>query len=300
LHRREDSFRSEMKAFQLFFACVLFHHLAAHVLHNQDGTSVDLDEEEFCTDVSQYSPKYYEDVTETCCTTVYEPNCQKKIKKVCMDVTSIICKPVAESDCKIKKKLNPGQSGPGSEDKSEESAPNTRCELVTENVDLNECTPKEVVFKHVKKVPHCENVTSLNCETGWKVVDGNKVWSGEEDCEDVTWEECKLVEKEVDFPGIESECGPAGPAGGEPYVAPHSEIADANVPLGDCSDLEEVLCEPVTTNECVNVPYDDCTNPIRKEECRNFEVKKPKQDFIHKKKCLLPSDIDRQFGGSNF
>ena len=116
----------------------------------------------------------------------------------------------------------------------------------------------------------------------------------------MTWQDCKLVDKEVDFPGIESQCGPGNPPS-EPYVRPSSDPNLVAVSLPDCDNfVEEVLCEPVTTNECVNVPYDDCTEPKRKEECRNFEVRKPKQDFIHKKKCLLPSDIERQTGGSNF
>ena len=81
--------------------------------------------------------------------------------------------PVAKPDCTIKSKVNPDQTGPGGDGGD---GPNTQCELVTDSVDLNQCTPEEVVFKHVKKVPHCENVTSLNCETGWKVVNGKKVF----------------------------------------------------------------------------------------------------------------------------
>jgi len=167
-------------------------------------------------------------------------------------------------------------------------------------VDVFDCEDKPVVFKHVKKVPHCENKTSLNCETGWKVDDnGNKVWSGEEECEEVTWQECKLVEKEVDFPAVESDCKPAA-VPQEVYVVPANKTVNVRASVPKLKIVQETLCEPVTTNECVDVPYQDCSNPIRKEECRNFEVRKPKQDFIHKKKCLLPSDIERQIGGRNF
>ena len=33
-----------------------------------------------------------------------------------------------------------------------------------------------------------------------------QVWAGNEDCEDVTWQECKLVERKVDFTVPKVEC----------------------------------------------------------------------------------------------
>merc|ERR1712112_758036 len=95
-----------MKIFLSALACVLLHSSYGRLLNRGSGDSVDLHNEEFCTDVSQYSDKYYKDETERCCTTTYEHN----------------------------------------------------------------CVAKEVVVSHVKMVPHCEDKTSLNCETGWKVV----------------------------------------------------------------------------------------------------------------------------------
>ena len=53
----------------------------------------------------------------------------------------------------------------------------------------------------------------------WHVPDNNvdlgQVWAGEEDCEDVTWEECKLEKKSVPFEVPEficDACEKVGPA----------------------------------------------------------------------------------------
>jgi len=325
-----------MKGLQLCIALVVLQQAAAHTLNSEDGP-VDLNKDEFCTDVSQYSPKYYEDEVETCCTTVYEPNCKKKVQKICMDVTNTICKPFAKPNYNIDSQTNPGQGGPSGDRNGPDNSgpgnggnggrgpnngnnnggrpdngnkedagpygpgngpkkPNTQCALDRGSVDLNACKPKEVILKHIKKVPHCENKTSLNCETGWKVVNGQKVWSGEEDCEEVTWQDCKLVDKEVDFPALESVCSPSP---SEEYAAPANRTVNVKVPMPNFEIVQKPICEAVTTNECVDVPYDDCSEPIRKEECREFRVRKPKQDFIHKKKCLLPQDIERLTGGSS-
>ena len=111
-------------------------------------------------DVSQYSDKYYKDETETCCTTSYMPNCVRKQKKFCVEVNETKCKAFAHPKCTTSIEFKDGGS---------------RAELTPTTADLKNCVAKEVVVNHVKKVPHCEDKTSLNCETGWKVVNGEKV-----------------------------------------------------------------------------------------------------------------------------
>ena len=75
-----------MKFFFPLVACFLLHSSHCRLLNRGSGDSVDLHNEEFCTDVSQYSDKYYKDETETCCTTSYMPNCVRKQKKFCVEV----------------------------------------------------------------------------------------------------------------------------------------------------------------------------------------------------------------------
>jgi len=272
-----------MKIFLSALSCVLLHSSYGRLLNRGSGDSVDLHNEEFCTDVSQYSDKYYKDETETCCTTSYVPNCVRKQKKFCVEVNETKCKAFAHPKCTTSIELKDGGS---------------RAELTPATADLKNCVAKEVVVNHVKKVPHCEDKTSLNCETGWKVVNGEKVWSGEEECEEVTWQDCKLVEKEVPFNAVESDC--SGPGEKEQYMTCSNKTEAVQVPVTKCEFEEGFDCEPVVREECINVDYNDCSDPIKKENCQEVPVRRPTQDFIHKKKCLLPSDIQRLTGGANF
>ena len=81
--------------------------------------------------------------------------------------------------------------------------------------DLKNCTKEMVIEYHNKTIYDCKNVTKRHCTTLWTVNDaGDKVnlkmnllltflvifqvWAGnEDDCRDVTWEECNPPEKKV-------------------------------------------------------------------------------------------------------
>merc|ERR1712096_515591 len=53
----------------------------------------------------------------------------------------------------------------------------------------------------------CKTVTKDNCVTDWNIDEhGNKIWGGKEKCEPVSWEECKIVKKAVDFPAVKTNC----------------------------------------------------------------------------------------------
>ena len=72
---------------------------------------------------------------------------------------------------------------------------------------------------HKKLFPECRNVTKQNCVTLWETDENGEqvgkylntftkifyaqnfaqIWSGTEQCEPVTWQECELKEKDVQF-----------------------------------------------------------------------------------------------------
>ena len=81
--------------------------------------------------------------------------------------------------------------------------------------DLKNCTKEMVIEYHNKTIYDCKNVTKRHCTTLWTANDAGEkvklklflfpvilvlfqVWSGnEDDCRDVTWEECNPIEKKV-------------------------------------------------------------------------------------------------------
>ena len=96
-----------------------------------------------------------------------------------------------------------------------------------------ECEQSKKEIPHKKLLPECRNVTKQNCVTNWETDSyGNqvklllkasiaaeirlfngtecghylKVWAGTEACEPVTWQECKLVPRNVKFIVPEITC----------------------------------------------------------------------------------------------
>merc|ERR1739846_170 len=67
---------------------------------------------------------------------------------------------------------------------------------------------------------------------------GNKVWAGNEDCEDVTWQECKLVERTVDFTVPKVDCLDDGNA------IPYMRFVDTN----KTQMLNKMTCEVKSAN----------------------------------------------------
>ena len=69
------------------------------------------------------------------------------------------------------------------------------------------CTTGSKTIPHHKQLPECRNVTKQNCVTLWETdANGKQVWAGTDACEPVTWQECKLVPKEVQFVVPEITC----------------------------------------------------------------------------------------------
>ena len=48
-------------------------------------------------------------------------------------------------------------------------------------------------------------------------------------------------------------------------------------------------CKPQVSEKCNEIEYMEC-NEVPTEVCEKADVQEPKQEFEHKKKCLLPDD----------
>ena len=116
--------------------------------------------------------------------------CSSKLEKICQETTDNQCMEVTELECDVELF--------------------TVCTMNWEDVELKEskpatltktlptCTKEFRKEKHEKTHYECEVVTRQQCTTLWEVVNGVKVWAGnEDDCRDVTWEECFPVTKQV-------------------------------------------------------------------------------------------------------
>ena len=143
-----------------------------------------------------------------------------------------------------------------------------------------ECSQGRKEIPHTKMLPECRNVTKQNCVTRWETdEEGNKQLAGTDSCEPVTWQECQLVPKEVTF------------------IVPEISCSDKAEPLWyhepeQVSSVKEVTiftCEPRSSVSCVTETREVCRE-VALQECSQVKVHTPNQEFLHRKKCLLPDE----------
>jgi len=230
---------------------------------------VDLHSGEHCVDVSTYKPVEFNDVAVTVCDSTFVKECEDKIDQVCLEVTEMNCDVQAYTDCKM----------------VWEEVPYKSYDMVKGTYFTKTCTESTEVVQHTKTAPDCKNVTRQNCITKWEIDDnGNKVWAGNEDCEDVTWQECKLVERTVDFTVPKVDCLDDG------NVIPYMRFVDTNktkmLDKMTCEVKSAQSCKPVTSTKCATVEYQECAE-VPVEECEERDVSEPVQERQHKQKCIL-------------
>merc|ERR1712114_123791 len=186
----------------------------------------------------------------------------------CSDVSEMKCQAVAWVECKP----DPNAAAPGGCHEKYKDFELKKCKTVTENIP------------HKKKVPECRTVTKQNCDTEWDVDDnGNKVWTGRESCSPVSWEECDLVEKEVDFAAEKTECFTAGNV---KYLDFEDCRSNSDAMVNKCEVKKGVSCKPVKSNKCATVRYQDCSVKPDEECAASRPVYVPEQEKVHQKKCL--------------
>jgi len=164
--------------------------------------------------------------------------------------------------------------------------------MTEKNYTTKVCEPTIKTVKHIKKMPECKNVTKHNCVTKWEVLpSGEKVWSGNDDCKEVTWQECKLIDVEVDFNVTEITCNDGKNVPWRDCEQTVKEQMTMNV---TCKPGAALTCKTINEELCVTVTWDDAYQEVE-SDCEDIEVSEPYQEVSHKKKCLLSNpdaDLD--------
>lgn len=226
-------------------------------------------EGEFCSDVSYYDVISYSRSRAKCCQSdSAQVQCQPREEEVCIDVTEMLCEVTGYPECEIG--VWPIQT--------------KKCSPSIKNYPFKDCSDVEFKQAHTKQVPVCKDVTKNNCVSDWEIdANGNKVFSGLEDCTPVTWEECTIEEKVVDFPAVKTECGVVSQIKYLDFVEYETEATKLTY---NCKPKSAVSCRPVTRRDCVLVSFSDCSMGSGDGSCRAEDVYTPHQEKIHQKKCL--------------
>lgn len=141
--------------------------------------------------------------------------------------------------------------------------------------------------QHIKHKPVCRDVTKQNCVTKWEIVNGEKVWAGNEDCKPVTWEECTPEPYEADFTKDTVNCT----AGKDiPYCNSCKTVLRPIMTTNYiCEPKASLKCETVTTRRCTKVRWTDYIQTVV-DNCVDDMAWIPFQKKSHEKRCLLDSE----------
>merc|ERR1712008_449119 len=148
-----------------------------------------------------------------------------------------------------------------------------------------ECTPFSVEVDHWKEKYKCQNVTKQNCVTKWEMLpNGTKVWTGNDDCKEETWEECKPYRYPAKFEKDMMNCTDSIEI---PYCNNCNQVLKPITTQSvTCKPKSADQCKPVERQICTNVEWEDSEQEVF-DMCTPDMVWRPKQEISHEKRCLL-------------
>ena len=128
-----------------------------------------------------------------------------------------------------------------------EYTPYKSFEVIQKQAMQKVCINGTEIVKHIKLLPVCRNVTKQNCITKWKTVNGEQIWAGNEACNPVTWKECKLEPKEVNFKVPHVTCEDGEDVHYDDYIDVQKNQMTTRMV---CSVKHTTNCQPKVSNKC--------------------------------------------------
>ena len=194
-----------------------------------------------CRDLTDYSDLTYINQTVTVCHTELKKTCTNKTEEECMDVTELECEVELFTNCST----------------DWNTLEVTKSQPATLSKTLPTCTKQYRTEEHEKTHYECKNVTKQHCTSLWEEDEnGKKVWAGnDDDCRDVTWEECKPVTKVVEWEVPFMNCTDQE----YPYMSFENTTIEVMADTMDCRVEKRVVCTPKTGSKCAKITFSTCT-----------------------------------------
>ena len=220
-------------------------------------------------DVSRYEEVTYSANNETYCNHRVEKNCTPQQQRVCATVPRSVCTLEVGTNCN-----------------TVESTVNHRCDTAEERSYTPwDCKVDQIkLLNETKQMPVCETVTKQVCDSKWVVTaEGEKVWDGNENCRNASWEDCKLVDRVVTMEVPTYSC-----VGGSDftYIAPVHLEEPVTLRTTTCTEKGNSVCTLSHTQECVTVEWTDCVESVV-SECHEVPVRMPEQARNHLLRCTV-------------
>ena len=242
--------------------------------HQDDG------HEDNCVDVSKYSEVQYNITTAKICSYRTTKTCTTKQSSACVSIPVTECEVVGYADCI--------------------STPFTALyhddQTVSHTFVPKDCIQSgEQTLIEYHKTPVCGNVTRQNCDTNWVINEqGEKVWAGNENCQEVTVEDCvlEMIPHPVTVPIW--TCADGAPI---QYSSPVFQEVEVTGYEAVCNAAAFPLCTTSSVQQCAEVEYEECFDTIEpvcfggsELSSSDAEVgltfKVPYQTYDHRLKCI--------------
>jgi len=233
-------------------------------------------QDNFCRPLEDYGPRTDTMEERHVCQTRFEKECKPVTVAECMEVTELSCEVNLFTNCSMDWQMK----------ESLESL------MAVKTKNLKNCKKEMVIEYHNKTIYECRNVTKRHCTTLWTVnAAGQKVWTGnQDDCRDVTWEECNPLEKQVPMSVAKMVC--------EDTPVSYFDYVNTTTPTMadtmDCTVDKKAVCHPVTAKKCAEVTYTRCQE-IGVTSCSVVSIPVPSQIKLHKQWCLFDNSDDIDF-----
>ena len=226
-----------------------------------------------CVDISKYGPLEFNDTTAEMCCYKMTTICTPRTEEICVDVPSFKCEVVGYTEC--------------------DNAPTVTTvrddEIGHEQFYGQECveSKRKEVISEVKKMPVCHNVTKQQCDTKWVVTpEGEKVWAGNENCKNVTWEDCtledRIITQEVDVFDCSRSNNPIE------FQYPITKNSEVKTVSGLCQAKASTVCTQSSQVKCKTITWQDCDDVIE-QNCFSSFFRLPYQEFDHRLRCSVGS-----------
>ena len=222
---------------------------------------------ESCTDVSTYGLVVWEQSTATCCITkIVEPLCTTNTTNICVNIEETVCQIQTWSECTMK--LCPVQV--------------VKPVQIPESFQPFTCQDSVVNITHIKEIYVPMEKTEVLCDSIWITNDdGESVWGGYENCQNVTNMDWERKEINVTVVTRASECTPLPPI---EYLTCRNETETSEQMCSSCVARAAPRCQLATRRECADVEIKEC-KPQTVEDCA-WRDTVPAQEYKHKKRCL--------------
>ena len=229
------------------------------------------DKSQNCVDISRYGELQFNESAVELCNYKLQTKCARRSQEVCRDVPVHQCEVVGYADC----------------DDQETSQPARDDSLDIGEYHPIDCqpSPQPHVLTEVKMMAACENVTKQQCDTKWVLNQaGEKVWAGNENCKDVTWEDCSLQPRNVTTEVQTYDCTEADEAILFQTVV-HTNI-EVKLFSRTCRAVAKPVCTVTTERQCQTVEWEDCEDVLL-PNCFKSLFRVPYQDYNHLLRCTV-------------